>query len=142
MNKSNLIKGGIHTDSRGTIGFVNDFDMTKVKRFYHITHKDITIIRAWQGHRIESKWFYCIAGSFEVKLIKVDDWIKPSTSLITETILLTAEESKILHIPGGYVNGFKAMTPKSTLLVFSDVNLEQSTKDDYRFDKDYWSNWE
>lgn len=137
----NLITGGIHQDDRGKITFVNDFDLQEVRRFYHIHHKDTEVIRAWQGHRIEAKWFHCTKGAFEVKVILVDDWENPSKDLTIQSIELSAEKSTVLYIPGGHVNGFRALKKESSLLVFSDKSLEKSKEDDYRFDKNYWHNW-
>ena len=62
--RARLIQGGSHVDARGSISFVNDFDFKNVCRFYCITPKTKTEVRAWQGHKIESKWFYCISGVF------------------------------------------------------------------------------
>ena len=132
------INGGVHTDERGTIRFVNDFDMAHVRRFYTIDIPNLEIIRAWQGHQSETKYFYVLKGSFLIGTVKVDTWENPSKQLTVEKTILKHSESKILIIPGGYVNGFKALEPNSSLLVFSDVTTEESTKDDYRFKSDFW----
>ncbi len=58
------IKGGRHIDERGTLTFFNNFDMSPVKRFYVIDHPDTTIVRAWQGHKVEQKWFYVVCRQF------------------------------------------------------------------------------
>ena len=65
-----LIVGGIHTDKRGRLEFFNNFDMSLVKRIYFIKHFNVNVIRAWQGHKIESRWFKCIKGEFKIKLVK------------------------------------------------------------------------
>lgn len=39
------IRGGIAKDHRGQIRFVNDFDMSLVKRFYIIKNADTEIVR-------------------------------------------------------------------------------------------------
>lgn len=141
MEKVDLIKGGVHKDERGVIRFVNDFDLLHVRRFYHIHHSSINIIRAWQGHQIESKWFHCTKGAFVIKVIQIDNWENPSKKLEILSFELSAKESNVLHIPGGYVNGFKAVEKESSLLVFSDKDLKASKDDDYRFNKNYWQNW-
>ena len=66
-----VIEGNFHEDSRGVIRFVNDYDMVKVVRMYCIEPK-LGVIRAWQGHKKETKWFYATKGSFLVKTIKMD----------------------------------------------------------------------
>lgn len=141
MKLAEVVKGGIHSDERGTISFVNDFDLKNIRRFYTIEPANINVIRAWQGHQKESKWFYCIAGAFIVKLIKIDNWDKPSLDLEYESFNLTAEKSQVLSIPPGYANGFRALRQNSKLLVFSDLTLQEAKDDNFRFQPNYWFDW-
>jgi dTDP-4-dehydrorhamnose 3,5-epimerase len=120
-----LIKGNTHTDSRGTVRFVNDFDMTKVVRMYCI-EPEVGTIRAWQGHKIESKWFYVVKGCFTVKTIQIEN---PEVLI---KFRMTEKDSQVLHIPRGYFNGFEATEKGSVIIVFSDADLETSKADDYR----------
>jgi dTDP-4-dehydrorhamnose 3,5-epimerase-like enzyme len=120
---------------------VNSFDMTAVKRQYVIEIPDTTIVRAWQGHKKEQKWFYVVAGSFKVLAVKPDNWLAPSADLPVEEFEITAATPEILHIPGGYANGFKALSPASIMIVFSDFGIEDTAKDDFRFASDLWYNW-
>ena len=46
-----IIDGAVHNDHRGTVAFVNDFDMSPIKRMYTITHPSTTVVRAWQAHK-------------------------------------------------------------------------------------------
>jgi len=133
-----LIKGNLHTDHRGTIRFVNHFTFDGIKRFYTITHPDTNIIRAWQGHKLETKYFYVTKGSFLINWIEIDNWEKPSTDLKINAHTLSETQSEILIIPPGHVNGFKALEPGSTMMVFSDMLLEDSIKDDFRYPVEYW----
>ncbi len=133
-----LIKGNIHRDQRGIVRFVNDFHFENVKRFYTITHPDIDTIRAWQGHKRETKYFFVSKGSFVINCIAVDNWDSPAKDLKINTYTLIDTQSEILIIPPGHVNGFKALEPDSTMIVFSDMLLEDSKMDDYRFPVDYW----
>lgn len=133
-----LIKGNLHTDHRGTVRFVNDFTFDGIKRFYTITHPDTTTIRAWQGHKLETKYFYVTKGSFLINWIQIDNWQQPSKDLNINTHTLSYTQSEILIIPPGHVNGFKALEPDSTMIVFSNMLLEDSKNDDYRFALDYW----
>jgi dTDP-4-dehydrorhamnose 3,5-epimerase-like enzyme len=137
-----LIKGGRHTDDRGTLSFFNDFDMAPVKRFYVIEHPDTTIVRAWQGHKIEQKWFYVITGSFKINVVKPANWERPSENIIVKEFILGSDTNQVLHIPGGYANGFKALEAHSKLIVFSDLSTADAGKDDFRFDKSLWYDWE
>lgn len=133
-----LIKGNIHKDQRGTVRFVNNFHFENVKRFYTITHPDTNIIRAWQGHKLETKYFYVTKGSFLINWIKIDNWEKPSLDLKINTHILSDQESEVLIVEPGHANGFKSLEPDSTMIVFSDMSLEESKRDDYRFPMDYW----
>ena len=119
-----LIEGNIHQDERGGVRFVNDFDMSDVVRMYCI-EPNLGGVRAWQGHKVERKWFYVAKGRFLVKTLAME-------SLIKVEYVLTSSESNVLEIGGGYYNGFEALEEGSVLMVFSDFNLEQSKKDDYR----------
>jgi dTDP-4-dehydrorhamnose 3,5-epimerase-like enzyme len=133
-----LIQGSTHTDHRGTVRFVNDFTFDGIKRFYTITHHDTETIRAWQGHQLETKYFYVTKGSFLFNWIKINNWQQPSKDLNINARTLNDTQSEILIIPPGHVNGFKALEPDSTMIVFSDMLLEDSKKDDHRFPPHYW----
>lgn len=136
-----LIKGGSHTDGRGTIRFVNGFDMSPVKRFYIVTHPDTSVVRAWQGHKEEAKYFTAVRGSFLVCGVKIDNFVNPSGDLPVEKFILTDSGSSVLHIPAGYANGIKALEAGSELLVFSDKSMEEAKDDQVRFDSSLWFDW-
>jgi len=140
-NHPEVISGAVHTDQRGSISFINDFTLDGIKRFYTIEPANITIVRAWQGHRTESKWFHVIAGSFKVVAVKVDNWENPSDDCEQLEYDLSVDTPAVLHIPGGYANGFKALEPGSRVMVFSDFTAQQSADDDYRYDQNKWYNW-
>lgn len=132
------IQGGIAQDGRGQIRFVNDFDMTKVKRFYIIKNKDIDLVRGWRAHRIEQRWFYVLSGSFSLDLVKIDDWIEPNKQLKVENRILTADELNVLYIPSGYATAIRALEVESELLVYSDYPLSHATEDNHVYPLDYF----
>lgn len=140
-SKPSLIKGNQHSDERGTVSFINDFDLSPVKRMYTIQHPSTTTVRAWQGHKIESKYFKCLKGRFLVAVVAIDDWVSPSENLKPERYILDANNTEVLHIPAGYANGFKALDTDSELLVFSNLDLESAKNDQYRFDENLWIDW-
>lgn len=133
-----IIEGGSHTDQRGTIGFCNDFDLDEVKRFYKITHPDTTFIRGWRGHKTEQRWFYVIAGAFEIKLVRIDVWQEPNKYLTQITFQLESLKNAVLHIPKGFASSLRATESNSTLLVFADSSMEDVKNDDYLFPSDYF----
>jgi len=123
-----LIEGNIFQDGRGILRFVNDFDMSSVVRMYCI-EPNVGLIRAWQGHKKETKWFYAVKGSFNVQIVDMQSHQRFQYQL-------NASESKILEIPRGFYNGFESLESGSMLLVFSDFNLEDSKNDDWRENTD------
>ena len=137
-----LIKNGDFSDHRGTLTFVNDFSLNNVKRFYSICQSPENGPRAWQGHKTESKFFYCISGSFAVKLVLIDNWDRPSENLNLLSLELSARNSEVLVIPGGYANGLKALEQNSRLLIFSEFSIEDAKGDEQRFETQNWINWE
>lgn len=120
-----LEKGSRFTDGRGTVSFVNSFDMTPVVRMYCI-EPETGIIRAWQGHQKETKWFHLVSGSIRVKIRDLQ------SKVLVGTYELNAATPAVLKIAPGHYNGFEALEENSMLLVFSDLTLEQSQKDDHR----------
>ncbi len=142
QEKPTIIKGGKFTDHRGVMRFVNGFQFPDVKRFYFIKHPDTSIVRAWQGHQSEKKYFYPISGSFVVAWVKVDDFENPSEGLIPEYHILSAGKSELISVPKGYANGLKALEPDSEIMVFSDMGVEESVKEKIRFPAEWWMDWE
>lgn len=142
VQKPTIIKGGTFSDERGSMRFVNDFNFTDVKRFYFIKHPNTTFVRAWQAHQFEKKYFYPISGSFVVAWVKIDDFEKPSKNLIPEYHILSVKNCEVLSIPNGYANGLKALEPNSEILLFSDMNLEDSLSENIRYPSDWWLDWE
>ena len=139
--KATLVKGGIHIDSRGILQYVNEENPGNYRRFYVITHNDVNIIRAWQGHKQEEKAFYTITGSFIIAVINPNCFEMPSDDEKPVLFQLTEENKNFLRVPGGSYTGIKALAPKSTLLVLSSLDLTGSKADDYRQPADKWIDW-
>lgn len=133
-----LINGGHHIDERGQIYFVNDFDMTKVKRFYRIKHHDTSAIRGWRGHKIEQRWFHVYRGAFEIKLIEIDNWQTPGQFLHVTKMVLSAVEDSVLYIPAGFVTSLKATSANSEMIVFADYDIDHAKNDEYLFPLNYF----
>ena len=130
-----LFSGSNYTDERGRLDYFNSLDLSEIVRMYRIRPADTTTVRAWQGHRSEKKWFYCLKGAFVVNLIPLTKFGNREPLNKPEIYTLQSGLKEILQIPGGYVNGFRALEPGSELLVFSDMDLESSRKDEIRFDQ-------
>ena len=121
-----------------TLSYVNDFSFKEIERFYIISNSDAHPLRAWQGHKLDAKNFYCLSGSFNIHFVKIDDWDNPSKDLTIETVTLTESESKMLHIPAGYANAIESLGPDSKLISFSTLPLSNVTEDDVRYEANYW----
>ncbi|WP_286862904.1 MULTISPECIES: WxcM-like domain-containing protein [Sphingobacterium] len=140
MSELSVIQGGVVKDQRGQIRFVNEFDMSLVKRFYIIKNADTELIRGWRAHRIEQRWFYVLSGGFKVDLVKIDNWGAPDQSLPIENVILNAVDMKVLHVPVGYGTAFRALEAESELLVYADYPITHAPMDDYTWEFDYFEN--
>lgn len=140
MQELKFIKGGCSKDERGQIRFVNDFDMSLVKRFYIIKNADTELVRGWRGHRIEQRWFYVIAGAFNVKIVRINNWEDADNMLPIQNIELNNKDMQVLNVPAGYATAFIASEPNSELLVYADYPLSHATLDDYTWTVEYFKN--
>ena len=134
----NIIPGGCHSDERGILFYNNSFNASQIKRFYLIENIDTTFIRAWQGHRVEQRWFSAIHGSFKIKLVAINNWEIPSKKVEITTYILDSEKLDILHVPNGYVSSIQALSVGSRLLVLADYGLNEIS-DEFRFPFDYFN---
>lgn len=134
------INGGVSKDHRGQIRFVNDFDMSEVKRFYIITNADTDLVRGWRAHRIEQRWFYVIKGSFVLDVVRIDNWENPSRDLSVERLILNSANQGVVHLPAGFGTAFRAIEDNSELLVFADKGIEHASLDNYTYPTDYFLN--
>jgi dTDP-4-dehydrorhamnose 3,5-epimerase-like enzyme len=129
-----LIEGGVASDERGTVSFVNDFNFEQVKRFYIVKNIARGFIRAWHGHRTAGKYVYVVTGSALVGAVNLDTGE-------TSKYNLDAAEPKILYIPPGFANGFQSMTEDTQVMFFSTDTLEEGRSDSIRFPYDHWDIW-
>lgn len=134
-----IFEGATFKDHRGSVTFVNDFKFDNIERFYVISNSEENPIRAWQGHKLDAKNFYCVSGTFKVCFVKIDNWDDPSPSLKVESIVLDENETRILHIPAGYANAIISLKKDSKLISFSTLPLDKVKDDDVRYASDIWS---
>ena len=139
--KPTLIKGGLFRDERGSLKYVNDENPGNYKRFYIITHPDINIVRAWQGHKTEEKYFFVIKGCFRIAVVQPLKFEDPTAIENPELFTMNCDDNLFLKVPGGCYNGIKACEPDSVLLVLSNSTVEESKNDDFRLPKDMWVDW-
>ena len=137
-----LLEGGLSVDDRGEVGFVNEFDMNSVRRFYSVCNHRTGLIRAWHGHKKEKKFITVVNGAAIVAAVLIDNWQNPSKDLYIHRYVLSAKKPSVLFIPNGYANGSMTLKEDTKLIVFSSSTLEESEGDDIRFEADYWNPWE
>ncbi len=133
-----LIEGGVHVDSRGTISYVNGFNFDGVDRSYVIRPHSLHEYRGWVGHRREMKWFWVIQGTILVAVVRPDDWDLPASNLPVERFVLSAIKPQVLHVPAGYATASVNLSSDAILMVFSSGRMEDAKADDYRFPLDTW----
>lgn len=140
--KASLITGDSFSDHRGILRYVNEVNPGYFRRFYIITHQDINIVRAWQGHKIEEKAFYVISGSFTIAVVQPLNFDEPGDNEIPYFFNLTEANKHFLRVPGGSFTGIKAISINANLLVLSSLTVEESKEDDFRQPAHRWVNWE
>lgn len=134
-----IIEGNNYKDDRGKIYFNNDFDLAPIKRVYLIENKELSFIRAWQGHKIERRWFTAVSGSFIVKVVMIDNWENPNPNTEIKEYLLDSVKLDVLHVDKGSLTSIQATEINSKLLVMSDYFFGE-IQDEYRFPSDYFTN--
>lgn len=141
MEEPKVFEGGIAVDDRGELSYNNDFDMSQVKRYYMVSNHKSHFVRAWHAHKKEAKYVTVVKGSALIGLVKIDDWVNPSSFLNIKTFTLSEKTASVLYIPKGYANGFMNLTKDTKIMFFSTSTLEKSKGDDYRFGAHYWDCW-
>ena len=137
-----LNEGGLSVDDRGEVGFVNEFDMKSIRRFYTVCNHKVGLVRAWHAHKKEKKFVTVVNGVAIVAAVCIDNWQNPSKDLHVHRYVLSAKKPTVLFIPKGYANGFMTLTEDTKLIFFSTATLEESEGDDIRYEADYWNPWE
>lgn len=138
-----LTKGGFSADDRGIVRFVNGFrfDLANIKRFYMLENWRPGFVRAWHGHRTESKYIMVVSGAALVQAVPLNNLEAilafPSIAECKlYSFVLTENEPAVLYVPGGYANGAKALIEGTRIMHFSDLAMEDTHGDDVRFDWD------
>jgi len=147
MEKIKIIEGSVFVDDRGFVYSANDFDFLNVKRFYMIENHERDFIRAWHGHKKESKYAYVVQGTAMFCLIPVDklEALEEKNNMIRSEdvvkVTLTSKMPGLLYIPAGYANGFMTLEEKTKIMFFSTSTLKESQDDDFRFKWNLYNPW-
>ena len=87
MSEINIVEIDTSVDDRGYLRYCNSFNLSSYVRFYDVINYQSNFIRAWHGHKNESKAAMVREGSALICLVKVDDWKKPSNKLRSQGII-------------------------------------------------------
>jgi dTDP-4-dehydrorhamnose 3,5-epimerase-like enzyme len=146
VNTPTLLQADLAVDDRGQLTFCNDLDFASlsIRRLYLTRNHRPNLVRAWHGHKKESKYVLAVSGAALVCTVPIDNWANPFVpfKFSGERFVLSAALPRVLAIPPGYANGWKSLTPDCQLLWFSTATVEESAADDYRWDARYWNPWE
>lgn len=126
-----LIPGGIATDDRGSLRFVNTLNLQDfgIKRFYQVENHSRGFIRAWHGHKKEGKLVYVPRGAAKIAVIPMDHTQEKRAI----TWVLSDDKPQVLYIPPGYYNGNKTLRDDTIILFFSTMSVGESEEgDDFR----------
>ncbi len=137
-NEPSLMAGGLAVDDRGQVTFVNGFAFERVRRFYLVENFSTETVRAFHGHRKEEKYVFVVSGSALVATAALADSGEPKPDVSPRRFVLSSRQPRILHVPAGYANGFRALEPGTRILFLSTATIEESQNDDYRFPYDAW----
>lgn len=137
-----MIQGRLAADDRGEVSFVNEFTFAGIKRFYVVSNHRTGFVRAWHGHKHEEKYITVVSGVAVVCAVKINNWEHPSKQSEVHRFVMSAAKPGVLYVPKGYANGFMTLTRDAKLIFFSTASVEESMKDDIRFESRYWDPWQ
>jgi dTDP-4-dehydrorhamnose 3,5-epimerase len=132
--KPRIFTGGKAIDDRGTVTFVNDFDFSRVKRFYQVENHALNFVRAWHAHKHEGKYIYVAKGTALVGAVNLE------TEEVSKFVI-SSKAPKVLWVPPNYANGFMNLEEDTIVQFFSTSTLAESQNDDIRFPWDKWNIW-
>ncbi len=95
------------------------------KRAYLIKNHRAGVIRAFHGHKTESKILFAIRGGFKIVCINMEtgDWKK---------FAITEKGNSVIKIPAKMYHGMVSLSDDSELLIVSNKTFEESKNDDFR----------
>ena len=114
--KKKIITGEIFVDDRGYVISYNSFNFLNIKRFYRVQNHRSNFIRAWHGHKKESKYVYVSKGAALIGIVNLKN-----NKVFTKT--LSEKKIELLYVPAGSANGFKTLEKNTELVFFSDKKL-------------------
>ena len=103
------------------------------KRAYICSNFEQGLVRAFHYHEKESKIFICLKGAAKFVLFEGCKTSKDTIKNVPIIFTISNSIGKAIFIPSNYANGWQSLTSDTVLLGLSNVTLEESRNDDYRF---------
>jgi len=126
-------------DDRGVfVPFLNNAEVLSsgkknlIKRIYYIYNFGMGVIRGFHFHKKEWKYFTVVSGS--AKFIAIN----PKNPKQIFTFISSDRKANLIIIPPGFANGWVSLENNTILVCASTSSLEESLKDDKRFDPYRW----
>ncbi|MBI2045168.1 dTDP-4-dehydrorhamnose 3,5-epimerase family protein [Candidatus Pacearchaeota archaeon] len=141
MKKPEVIDVKTHADDRGYFipitNLLNEELRKRIKRIYVVGNFGRGVVRGFHYHKKEIKIFFIARGAAKFIAINKDN---PEEKYIFVT---SDKNSQLVIIPPGYANGWMSLEEGTILIGISNATLEESLKDDIRFDPYKWGDvWE
>ncbi len=135
-NDMDLTNGGVATDDRGVLKYVNQVppEFEQVQRFYQVENFAPRFVRAWHGHRVESKFVWVTKGSVFISYVSMDVNLEEYDEDDFTVVVLSSNLPRLLHIPSNNYNGFMTLEEDTRIMFFSTSTLSESASDDHRLD--------
>jgi dTDP-4-dehydrorhamnose 3,5-epimerase len=132
-----LIDAPLFCDDRGSFSNIPldipDFEF-KGKRVYICSNFEMGTVRGFHYHNFEAKVFISLYGAIRFVLISGAKTESMARTTQAEVFVLSDRIPKALYVPPDYANAWQSLTDEATLLGVSSATVEESLKDDIRFD--------
>lgn len=128
----------VSSDDRGVfVPFIQDTNNRPdsnlpIKRAYYVYNYAKGIIRGFHFHKKEWKYFIVANGAAKIVALDPD---KPEEKF---SFVSSSRKGDLVVIPPGFANGWISLEDNTILICCSTASLEESIKDDIRYDPHKW----
>lgn len=123
----------VFTDDRGVfVPFLDSNSEMPIKRIYYVYNYGKGVIRGFHFHKIEWKYFTIVSGA--AKFVAIN----PENPEEIFTFISSSRKPNCIIIPPEYANGWISLEENTILLCGSTATIDESIKDDKRFDPQQW----
>lgn len=133
LTEPTVLRSDASCDERGVVFFNNNMSLASFVRMYFVRNHRADTVRAWHGHRQESKLIFPVSGGVKICAVRIDDLQNDSDRIHYWSFWLSSAEGHCCFIPAGYAHGHMMTHPGGTLFVLSNRTIEQSREDDLRW---------